>query len=137
LKPILGIVETALYVSDLDRAASFYRELFGFEVLLKMERLIALNVANRSMLLLFLAGVTEEPAETVGGVIPPHGPGGKTHFAFAIAKEDFTAWQAELSARHIPIESVVNWPSGARSLYFRDADENLVELLTPGFWANY
>jgi catechol 2,3-dioxygenase-like lactoylglutathione lyase family enzyme len=134
---VQGIVETALYVSDLDRAASFYRGLFGFQTLLKMERLIALNVADRSVLLLFLAGVTEEPAETVGGVIPPHGPGGKTHFAFGIAKEDFTAWQAELSARHVPIESVVNWPSGARSLYFRDPDENLVELLTPGFWANY
>lgn len=92
-------------------------------------------MADRSVLLLFLTCITEEPAETVGGVIPPHGPGGKTHFAFAVAKEDFTTWQAELSAKQI--ESVVNWPGGARSMYFRAPDENLVELLIPGFWVNY
>jgi catechol 2,3-dioxygenase-like lactoylglutathione lyase family enzyme len=134
---VQGIVETAVYVSDLDRAASFYRDLFGFAILSRSERLIALNVADRSVLLLFLTGVTQEPLEFECGVIPPHGPACGTHFAFGIAKEDFTAWQAELSARHVPIESVVNWPRGARSLYFRDPDENLVELLTPGFWANY
>jgi hypothetical protein len=29
---------------------------------------------------------------------------------------------------------MVNWPEGAQSVYFRDVDENLVELITPGFW---
>jgi catechol 2,3-dioxygenase-like lactoylglutathione lyase family enzyme len=28
----------------------------------------------------------------------------------------------------------MNWPGGARSLYFRDPDEHLVEFITPGFW---
>jgi len=38
---------------------------------------------------------------------------------------------------NVPVESVVTWPRGAQSIYFRDPDENLVELITPGFWANY
>jgi catechol 2,3-dioxygenase-like lactoylglutathione lyase family enzyme len=129
-----GILETALYVSDLERAARFYVDVFGFKTLSMSDRLIALNVSDRSVLLFFRNGSTEEPLEITGGVIPPHGPGGKTHFAFSIEKEDFSQWQAHLSAKHVPIESVVNWPGGARSLYFRDPDEHLVELITEGFW---
>jgi catechol 2,3-dioxygenase-like lactoylglutathione lyase family enzyme len=132
---INGILETALYVADLQRATDFYCAIFGFEILSRSERLIALNVADRNVLLLFLTGVTQEPLEFECGVIPPHGPACGTHFAFSIAKDDFKDWQAELSAKHIPIESIVNWPGGARSLYIRDPDDNLVELITPGFWA--
>ncbi|MDZ4820644.1 MAG: glyoxalase, partial [Planctomycetota bacterium] len=29
------------------------------------------------------------------------------------------------------------WPQGARSIYFRDPDGHLLELLTPGFWSIY
>jgi catechol 2,3-dioxygenase-like lactoylglutathione lyase family enzyme len=28
-----------------------------------------------------------------------------------------------------------SWPRGAKSIYFRDPDGNLAELITPGFWA--
>ncbi len=31
----------------------------------------------------------------------------------------------------------LTWPGGARSLYFRDPDAHLVELITPGFWSIY
>jgi catechol 2,3-dioxygenase-like lactoylglutathione lyase family enzyme len=137
MKQVLGILETALYVADLERAARFYVDVFGFSTLSASDRLVALNVADKSVLLLFRNRSTEEPLEITGGVIPPHGPGGMTHFAFSIAKDDFATWQAELSAKHVPIESVVNWPGGARSLYFRDPDEHLVELITEGFWSIY
>ena len=40
---VLGILETALYVKDVQRAAAFYRRLFGFTTLLDSERLIALD----------------------------------------------------------------------------------------------
>ena len=49
---VLGILETALYVADVSRAADFYRRLFGFGTLLESARLIALNVADRNVLLL-------------------------------------------------------------------------------------
>jgi catechol 2,3-dioxygenase-like lactoylglutathione lyase family enzyme len=132
-----GILETALYVSDIARSAAFYRRLFGFGTLLESERLIALDVAGHNVLLLFQQGATGEPFETPGGVIPRHPGAGPTHFAFSIAAADVDAWQARLEAEGVAIESTVDWPRGARSLYFRDPDGNLAELLTPGFWATY
>ena len=132
-----GILETALYVSDVAKAAAFYRRLFGFAALLESERLIALDIAGRDVLLLFQSGATEEPFVTDGGVIPPHGPGGANHFAFAISAVDIADWRNQLTQNNITIESEVRWPQGAESIYFRDLDNNLVELITPGFWANY
>jgi len=31
----------------------------------------------------------------------------------------------------------VDWPRGGRSLYFRDPDQHLLELITPGCWSIY
>jgi catechol 2,3-dioxygenase-like lactoylglutathione lyase family enzyme len=135
-----GILETALYVSDIKRAAEFYRRLFGFPTLLESERLVALDVSGRSVLLLFPEGGTTEPFPVPGGVgvIPPHGGArGGYHFAFAIDSEDVEAWQGRLESEGVAVESIVIWPSGAKSLYFRDTDGNLAELITPGFWSIY
>ena len=135
-----GILETALYVFDIQHSAAFYRRLFGFPTLLESERLIALDVAGRSVLLLFPEGGTTEPFPMPGGggVIPPHGgsPGGY-HFALSIASEDVELWRRRLESEGVTVESVVTWPGGAKSLYFRDPDGNLAELITPGFWSIY
>lgn len=135
-----GILETALYVSDIRRSAEFYGRLFGFPTLLESERLIALDVAGKSVLLLFAEGGTNDPFPVPGGsgVIPPHGGArGGYHFAFSIAANDVDAWQRRLEAEGVAIESVVTWPRGATSVYFRDPDANLAELITAGFWAIY
>jgi len=134
---VQGILETALYVRDPQAAAEFYKRLFGFGTLLDSDRLVALDVAGKNVLLLFKAGVTPSPFRTPGGTIPGHTGIAGGHFAFAIAPEDVEPWQAHLRSMNVPTESVVSWPGGAKSLYFRDPDENLVELITPGFWANY
>jgi catechol 2,3-dioxygenase-like lactoylglutathione lyase family enzyme len=132
-----GILETALYVADLPRAAEFYARLFGFETLLESEKLIALNVAGRSVLLLFKEGATSVAAEVPGGTIPAHPGKAPTHFAFSIAADDVAAWKQHLHDRSVTVESTVNWPGGAESIYFRDPDSNLVELITPGFWHGF
>lgn len=131
-----AILETALYVADVQRAADFYRRIFGFATFFETERLIALDVAGKSVLLLFKSGSTLEPFENIGGVIPPHGgpSASPTHFAFSIDSEGFDAWQTHLQLCDVEVESIVKWPVGASSLYFRDPDHNLVELITPGFW---
>ena len=131
---VTGILETALYVKDPSRAAAFYRSHFGFDTLLESERLVALNVAGRSVLLLFKEGATADAFPTPGGVIPGHGDAGVTHFAFSIEAGDYDGWKRSLEADGVPIESEVTWDGGARSLYFRDPDGNLGELITPGFW---
>jgi len=132
-----GILETALYVENLARAAEFYRTVFGFETLLESEKLIALNVAEKNVLLLFLNGSTTEPATLPGGVIPAHGCKGSTHFAFSIEGNEVEAWRSHLVANGVPVESTVDWPGGARSLYFRDLDRHLGELISQGFWKTY
>ncbi len=134
LPPVSGILETALYVSDVTRSADFYRRLFGFATLLESERLIALNVAHRNVLLLFKEGATHEAFETPGGTVPGHTGAGPTHFALSVEPQDIEAWRARLSSENIPIESEVTWARGAQSIYFRDPDGTLVELITPGFW---
>jgi catechol 2,3-dioxygenase-like lactoylglutathione lyase family enzyme len=134
---VSGILETALSVDDLAASAAFYKRLFGFDRLLDAERLVALNVAGRDVLLLFKKGATEEPAALPGGVIPGHGASGRSHLAFSITAEEFEPWRRRLATEGVAVESVVNRPAGARSLYFRDPDQHLVELITPGFWAIY
>ncbi len=134
---IHGLLETALYVTDLARAAGFYRRLFGFETLLESERLIALDVVGRNVLLLFRAGSTDAAFETPGGVIPGHSGSGSTHLAFSIGADEVVPWQQRLESEGVAIESTVTWPGGAKSLYFRDPDNHLVELITPGFWSTY
>ena len=100
-------------------------------------RFCAFNVAQGSVLLLFLRGGTLEPVKVPGGIIPPHDGSGHMHFAFAIPAEDLTSWIQRLESSGIAIESRVRWAEGGESIYFRDPDLHLVELATPGIWPNY
>jgi catechol 2,3-dioxygenase-like lactoylglutathione lyase family enzyme len=137
MPPVHDLLETAIYVRDLAASAAFYRTLFGFETLLESDRLIALDVSGRSVLLLFQRHATEGDTKLPGGVIPGHGASGRTHFAFSIDKSAVDAWKQHLAACGVAVASEVSWPGGAHSVYFRDPDEHLVELLTPGFWRTY
>lgn len=133
--PVEGLLETAITVGDLPRAAAFYRRVFQFPVLLESERLVALNVAGRGVLLLFQSGATGEPLTLPGGTIPAHGTVGVHHFAFSIPAAAVDGWRQYLQQQSVPIDSEMNWDGGAHSIYFRDPDNNVVELITPGFWA--
>ena len=130
------MLETALYVEDLDRAQHFYEALFGLEVMLRDERMAALAVPGRQVLLLFKNGASLEPAPTPFGLIPPHGSVGAQHMCFAIELDQLVAWQQRLEEFGIAIESSLTWPQGATSLYFRDLDGHSIELSTPRLWPN-
>lgn len=132
-----AVLETVLYVDDLDRAAAFYAEVMELPVLHADARMRAFDIGGRGVLLLFLRGGTLEPVETPGGVIPPHDGQGPLHVAFAVDKAALAPWQAHLAARGIEIESTTDWPRGGRSIYFRDPDGHLLELATPGLWKGY
>lgn len=132
-----GILETAIHAADPQRTANFYRGVFDFDTLLESDRLIALDVAGRNVLLIFKAGATTEPFDTPGGTIPGHRGVGAGHFAFSIASDDLLKWRERLESTGVAVESTVKWPGGAESLYFRDPDNHLVELITPGFWRIY
>ncbi len=132
-----GVLETALYVEDLERSIRFYKTIFGFETLQGDERFCALSVNGRQVLLLFRKGGTTAPVETPGGTIPPHDGDGHLHFAFSIAASERKKWEDWLSEKGVPVESRVLWPRGGQSFYFRDPDGHLVELATPGLWSIY
>jgi catechol 2,3-dioxygenase-like lactoylglutathione lyase family enzyme len=134
---LTGVIETCLYVDDLERAARFYEDFFEFKRLIGDERFCALSVADRQVLLLFVKGATLQPIPTDGGMIPPHDGAGSLHIAFAIPAAAEAHWRNRLGERVIPIESTVDWPRGGRSIYFRDPDQHLVELITPGCWSIY
>src|SRR5690606_7737778 len=130
---IQGVVETALYTDDLPRAATFYREVLGLTPMTgDPVRFQAFDAGAGRVLLLFKRGTTLEPMPTDGGSIPPHDGHGPLHLALGIAVADYEVWRERLKARHIVLESETRWERGGRSLYFRDPDGHLVELVTPG-----
>lgn len=135
---INGVVETILYTDDLPRATAFYREVLGLvEMKGDLERFVAFDSGAGRVLLLFKRGGTLAPVTVTGGVIPPHDGQGPHHIAFAISAGDYEAWCTRLLDRGIAIESEAQWERGGRSVYFRDLDRHLVELVTPGIWPNY
>ena len=131
------VLETALYVKDVERSTKFYQDLFGFELILSEDRLHALSVAGQNVLLLFKEGASTQPSQYPGGLIPPHDGHGTLHLAFAISPDDLQPWRETLRQHDIAIESEVTGERGGHSLYFRDPDNHLVELATPGLWKIY
>jgi catechol 2,3-dioxygenase-like lactoylglutathione lyase family enzyme len=132
------ILETALYVDDLDRATAFYRDVMGLRVLDSGPRLVAMDAGHASILLLFKRGATLAGADLgAEGRIPPHDGGGPVHLAFAIRAEELPGWERHLQDHGIEIESSTRWARGGTSLYFRDPDGHSVEVATPGVWATY
>jgi len=134
---VVGVLETALYVEDLSRAMRFYEDVFGFSRIASDDRFCAFNIAGRQVLLLFRRGASTMPVPLSGGTVPPHDGTGQLHFAFSIATSELPAWERHLEENGIAIESKVHWPLGGQSIYFRDPDQHLVELATPGIWPIY
>jgi catechol 2,3-dioxygenase-like lactoylglutathione lyase family enzyme len=126
-----GLLETALYVDDLQQSAEFYKTIFGFQVIDSGERLCALASGPRQVLLLFKKGASANlPLGATDG-------DGQLHLAFAITASEWDAWEKWLSDHGVAIELTRTWERGGRSMYFRDPDGHLLELATPGVWSIY
>lgn len=134
---IKHVLETALYVDDLDEAARFYEGVIGLNVMSRRDRLVAMDAGAGTVLLLFQRGATAAGVSSPGGRIPPHDGRGPAHFAFAVVAEDLDAWRGHLAENSVEIESEVTWDRGGTSIYFRDPDGHSVELATPGVWEVY
>ena len=128
--PSLRVLETALYVDELDRAANFYSSVLDLRLLFRNERLCAMDAGGQTVLLLFKRGASLE-------ISTPHNGSGPLHMAFAIPAADLAGWVDRLAGHDVPIEERTQWPRGGVSLYFRDPDGHLLELATPGIWDTY
>ena len=131
-----GIYESALYVKDLAVAQEFYDRVFGFREIFREDgRLHALSVSDKQVLLLFAEGRSTHPTDTPGGRIPAHDGHGQLHLAFLIQRGDVEEWRKRLVNCAVEIESEVECSRGGHSIYFRDPDNHLLELITPGCWS--
>ena len=132
-----GVLETALYVESLELSVAFYQKIFEFETLFSDARLCALNVSHQQILLLFLKRASRVATIASGGLIPPHDGDGDLHLAFSIKASELEPWKNWLRENNLAIESEVKWTRGGTSIYFRDPDKHLLELVTPGLWTIY
>jgi catechol 2,3-dioxygenase-like lactoylglutathione lyase family enzyme len=129
-----AVLETSLYVDDLDRAVAFYEGVLGLR---KVDdgyfaggRGAALQVgAGPSVLLLFRAEITR-----AGGELPAHGTSGAGHVAFRVEPEELADWRKRLQERGVEIEKEFGFGDHPASIYFRDPDGNSLELAVSAIW---
>jgi catechol 2,3-dioxygenase-like lactoylglutathione lyase family enzyme len=127
---IRAVVETAIYVDDLQAAETFYGTALSLRVMGKEAgRHVFFQAGEARVLLAFRAEATLK-----GDPLPPHGATGPGHFALGIDADSLDAWRRLLQGHGVTVEKEVEWPRGGKSLYFRDPAGNSVELVTPGVW---
>ncbi len=129
MQPIARVLETVLYVDDLDAAERFYGGVLGLELDSRKHGLFVFFRCGEGMLLLF-----EPEAARTGRNVPAHGARGPGHVCFAVPESALVSWRAHLEAHGVVIEQEVSWPRGGRSFYFRDPAGNSLELATPRIW---
>ncbi len=127
---VCGIIETALYVKDMERSVEFYQRVFDFATLHASERLTALRIAPGQVLLIMKQGASAEPSVMSFGMIPPSDGAGQQHVAFGVRPEQLDTWRERLVEQGVEIESALDWPEGGQSLYFRDPDRHCIEVKT-------
>ena len=128
-----GILETALYVDDLERAEQFYGSVLGLELISKMPGRHVFFRCGEAVLLLFNAAATRVALQ--GSLpVPTHGSSGQGHACFRASSEEMDQWIVHLREQDVAIESDFVWPGGGRSVYFRDPSGNSLEFGEPKIW---
>lgn len=134
---ISGLLETALYVNDMDRSVRFFENVLELKVMTRGERLTAFDAGSSGVLLVFKRGASLSDIRADGGLIPGHDGSGPLHMAFSIALESYDEWLAHLHKCGTKLRGEFHWERGGHSIYFEDPDGHVIELATPGLWPNY
>lgn len=129
-----AILETALYVDDLDAATAFYEGLLGLEAFQTVPDRHVFFRIGIAVLLVFNPDATGEPSKNPRLPVPPHGARGSGHVCFAMPREQIKAMRERLIAADIAVDTEFDWPNGAHSLYVRDPAGNSVEFAEPWLW---
>ncbi|MCO5073382.1 MAG: VOC family protein [Rhizobiaceae bacterium] len=130
-----AVLESALYVTDLEAAEVFYADVLGLPVIAKVAERHVFFRCGDGVVLLFNADATRNPpAPDAKLPVPPHGTVGQGHLCFAASAEEITRWKSHLESRNIVIEADFEWPNGGRSIYLRDPSGNSIEFAEPRIW---
>lgn len=132
-----GILEAVIYSQNLEAAERFYRRVLGLEMIGRSsERMLAFRCGS-SVLLVFNRRLSiERPVMGSRTPVPPHGTAGPGHVCLAVYGDQIPLWIDRLTRERVQIEADFTWPTGGRSVYFRDPDLNSVEIAEPRIWAS-
>lgn len=130
MSTVAVVLKTTLRVKNVERSVDFYQALFGFPLISSNERRAALRMVGQQTLFLFKEGAFVQPTVGPGATAPPSDGDGRRHMAFAIAAADLDHWEGWLRQHGVLIESKALGERGSESLYFRDPDDHLLELVT-------
>jgi catechol 2,3-dioxygenase-like lactoylglutathione lyase family enzyme len=130
-----GVLDTALYVDNLEFAEEFYGSILGLPKIFSVPGRQLVFRCEDGVLLIFDPKQTQRDQMIInGGALPLHGTHGVGHMAFRVPKERLNQWREHFRANRVTIESEISWPNGAHSIYFRDPAGNSLELATPDIW---
>jgi catechol 2,3-dioxygenase-like lactoylglutathione lyase family enzyme len=125
---IRRISELALWVKDLDRSVSFYRDYLGFEVVDVDPGRNAFLRTGDFLLVLF---VPEDPGTLLASeyIARTGGPRGDVyHVAFQVDPDKLDGYGEALRSRGLEVMGPINFATGRRSYFFEDPDEHYIEL---------
>lgn len=131
---IEGVLEAALYASDLDAAEHFYGTVLGLERIARHDDRHIFFRCGQTVVLIFNAEETVKAASPGALPVPPHGATGAGHLCFRVSGDRLDDMVAKLTAAGVAIEADFRWPTGARSIYFRDPAGNSLECAEPKLW---
>lgn len=129
-----GILETVIYVDDLEAARAFYGDVLGLEPFTVVEGRHIFSRCGNQVFLIFNPAATRVVNETAAIVVPAHGADGPGHLCFRATGEEIEQWRAKLERAGVEIEADFEWPQGGRSIYFRDPAGNSLEFAEPRIW---
>ena len=130
----MRVLETAIYAVNLNETAQFYERVLGLERIVSVPDRHVFFRMEGGVLLVFNPQSTVLPSTNPNMPVPGHGGIGPGHVCFAATSDEIVTWERRLSDHLIEIEADFVWPSGGRSIYFRDPAGNSVEFAEPKIW---
>lgn len=158
LPQISHILETILYVKDLEKSKHFYQSIFNAQTTTPnptSDRGVSFSIGNTTLLCFVLGKTTTDLVEDPSKpeyLIPKHGPSGQLldvllneetnllhqHFCFAVERVDeVRQWEQHLIDNEVPIIGKKKWERGGYSVYFSDPDGHIGEIASRGIWPHY
>jgi catechol-2,3-dioxygenase len=140
MPPKLGqIVETILYTSNATKLSEWYTNIFNLTPFITTPGVVGFSLPN-TILLLFDRSTTTADKTFPEGTIPKHGcPSGLgQHIAFACAGlEELREWEVHFREKEVEVLGTMEWERGGRSVYVKDWEGHVIEVMTRGVWEVY